>query len=208
TPARLEVDFPTLVAQKDAIIRDYRDQHYASTSDEADGSNSVQVVHGRAVLVDPHTAEVSTPDGSLRRLSGDQVLVATGSAPVVPDVAGLAGTPYLTSDLLTSEEDQELTELPSSLVILGGGYIALELGQLFARLGTKVTILERSGRILRDYEPEIGKALADILRDEGIHLLTRVEVQHVAGDASGVRVSTLVRGEPQQFQAAKLLVAT
>ncbi len=208
SPARLEVDFPALVAQKDAIIREYRDQHYASILDEAEGPNPVQVVYGRAVLVDPHTAEVTAPDGSLRHLSGDQVLIATGSSPVVPDVAGLAETPYLTSDLLTSEEGQELTELPSSLVILGGGYIALELGQLFARLGTKVTILERSGRILRDYEPEIGKALADILREEGIHLLTRVEVQHVAGDASGFRVSTLVRGEPQQFQAAKLLVAT
>ncbi|HEV2459580.1 MAG TPA: mercury(II) reductase, partial [Ktedonobacterales bacterium] len=207
-PARLEVDFPALVAQKDAIIRGYRDQHYASILDEAEGPNSVQVVYGRAVLVDPHTAEVTAPDGSLRHLSGDQVLIATGSSPVVPDVAGLAEIPYLTSDLLTSEEGQELTELPSSLVILGGGYIALELGQLFARLGSKVTILERSGRILKDCEPEIGKALTDILRAEGIRILTRVEVQHVAGDASGVRVSTLVRGEPYPFQAAKLLVAT
>jgi mercuric reductase len=208
TPAHVEVNFPALMAQKDAIIREYRDQHYASILDEADGSNSVQVVNGRAVLVDPHTAEVIAPDGSLRRLSGDQVLIATGSSPILPDVGGLAGTPYLTSDLLSSEEGQELTELPSSLVILGGGSIALELGQLFARLGSKVTILERSGRILRDYEPEIGKALTDILRAEGIRILTRVEVQHVAGDASGVRVSNLVGGEPRQFQAAKLLVAT
>jgi mercuric reductase len=209
-PAHMGADFAALVAQKDALIRDYRDQHYASILD-LDGRDSpdpVQIVHGRAELVDPHTAEVTAPDGSTRYLSGDQVLIATGSSPIVPDVAGLAETPYLTSDLLTSEEGQELRALPSSLVILGGGYIALELGQLFARLGTKVTILEHSGRILKDYEPEIGKALADILREEGIHLLTRVEVQQVAGDASGVCVSTLVGGEPQQFQAAKLLVAT
>jgi mercuric reductase len=210
TPARLGVDFPALVAQKDEIIRKYREQHYASIPDEPDGEgpNPIQVVAGRAKLVDPHTAEVSAPDGSLRQLSGDQVLIATGSSPTIPDIPGLAETPYLTSDLLTSEESQELTELPSSLIILGGGYIALELGQLFARLGTEVTILERWGRILNDYEPEIGKALTNILREEGIHLMTRAQAQQVAADASGVRVTAQVRDQEQQFQAAKLLVAT
>ncbi len=208
TPAQVEVDFPTLVAQKDAISREYRDQHYASIVNMADGPTPVQVVFGQAELVDPHTAEVTAPDGSIRHLSGGQVLIATGSSPVVPDIAGLAETPYLTSDLLTSEENQELTKLPAALIILGGGYIALELGQLFARLGTEVTILERSGRILRDSEPEIGKALTDILRAEGIRILTRAEVHQVAGDASGVRVSAMVRDESQQLRATKLLVAT
>lgn len=176
TPAHVEVDFAALVAQKDAIIREYRDQHYASILDDSVGPNPIQVVQGRAVLVDPHTAEVTAPDGSVRRITGDQVLIATGSSPAVPgvpDIPGLAETPYLTSDLLTSQESQELTELPSSLIILGGGYIALELGQLFGRLGVGVTILERSGHILKEYEPEIGKALSGILREEGIRLLTR-----------------------------------
>lgn len=208
TPARLGVDFPVLVAQKDAIIRGYRAQHYASILAEAAGPNPVQVVYGRAVLVDPHTAAVTAVDGSVRHISGDQVLIATGSSPVIHDIPGLAETPYVTSDLLTSDESQELTDLPTSLVILGGGYIALELGQLFARLGAKVTILERSGRILKDFEPEISKALTDILREEGIHLLTGAAVQQVSGDASGARVTALVRGEPQEFRAAKLLVAT
>src|SRR5262245_6839048 len=130
TPAQVEVDFPVLVAQKDTIIRDYRNQHYSSIVDMAEGSAPVQLVYGRTVLVDSHTAEVTAPDGSMRHLSGEQVLIATGSPPAIPDVPGLAGISYLTSDLQTSEESQELTELPSSLVILGGGYIALELGQL------------------------------------------------------------------------------
>jgi mercuric reductase len=208
TPARVEVNFAALIAQKDAIIREYRDQHYASILQQVEGPNPVQVVDGRAVLVDPHTAEVTAPDGAVRRLSGDQVLIATGSSPAIPAIPGLADTLYLTSDLLTSEESQELTELPPSLVILGGGYIALELGQLFARLGTEVTILERSGRILKDYEPEIGKALTGILREEGIRLLTRAEVRRVASNAGGVSVCAMVRDQPHEIQAAKLLVAT
>ncbi|HEV2458802.1 MAG TPA: FAD-dependent oxidoreductase, partial [Ktedonobacterales bacterium] len=176
TPAHVEVDFPALVAQKGAIIREYRDQHYSIILDGGEGPNPVQVVDGQAVLVDAHTADVTARNGAVRRISGDHILIATGSSPAIPVIPGLGETPYLTSDLLTSEDSQELTELPPSLVILGGGYIALELGQLFARLGTAVTILERSGRFLKDYEPEIGKALTDILREEGIRLLTRAEV--------------------------------
>jgi mercuric reductase len=118
----------------------------------------------------------------------------------------LAEIPYLTSDLLTSDEAQELTELPPSLLILGGGYIALELGQLFARFGVTVTILERSGRILKDEEPEISTALTEILREEGIQIVMRAQVERVTGDASGVRVYAQVREQPQEFRAAKLLV--
>jgi mercuric reductase len=204
-PVQLNVDFATLIAQKDEIIRDYRQQHYTSLlEDHAD----VEVVYGRAELIDSHTAELATPDGGTRRLTGDQILIATGSAPSIPSIPGLADTPYLTSDLLTSDEAQELTELPHSLVILGGGYIALELGQMLARLGSEVTILERSARILKDHEPEIGLALTDILRAEGIRIVTHAQARQIAGDSARARVSAEVRGKQVDFAAAKLLVAT
>jgi mercuric reductase len=207
TPVSLQVDFPALIAQKDAIIHAYRDQHYASILEDTDTPNPVQVVYGRATLVDPHTAEVTSPDGRVRRLQSDQILIATGSSPVIAEIPGLADVPYLTSDLLTSGENLELTALPRSLVILGGGYIALELGQMFARFGSEVTILERSGRILKEYEPEISKALTDILREEGIQIVTRAQVERLAGDANGVQIHARVREQPQVFRAAKLLVA-
>jgi mercuric reductase len=205
-PAQLAVDFPTLIAQKDALIQDYRQQHYTSLLENRE--DGVAVSYGHAILADPHTVEVTAPDGRVRRLSGDQVLIATGSSPSIPAIPGLADTPYLTSDLLTSGEAQELTELPASLLVLGGGYIALELGQLFARFGVAVTILEPSGRLLKDYEPEIGTALREILRAEGIQVVTRAKVEQVRGDASGVQVHTQVREQPQVFHAARLLLAT
>lgn len=207
-PARLGVDFAALVAQKDEVIREYRQQHYASIVDESEGPESIQVVAGRAELIDPHTVEVVAADGTLRRLTGDQVLIATGSSPAIPEITGLSATPYLTSDLLTSQEDSELKELPPSLAIIGGGYIALELGQMFARLGSEVTILERSARILSEYEPEIGATLAGILRAEGVRILTHAEVRQVTGDMSGVHITAEVRGQPQDVRAARLLVAT
>jgi len=211
TPEELPVDFRELIAQKDEVIAGYRDQHYASIfspSPDPRGPNPVQIAAGRAVLVDPHTAEVTAPDGTVRRLTGEQVLIASGSHPVIPDLPGLAETPYLTSDLLTSQEDLELTERPESLAIIGGGYIALELGQFFARLGTQVTILERAGRILKDEEPEVSSTLTQLLRAEGLTILTRAAIVAVHGDERQVRVTAEVRGERQEITAAKLLVAT
>jgi mercuric reductase len=205
TPERLSVDFPALIAQKDEIIQEYRQQHYTSLLQDNAG---VEVVYGRATLVDPHTAEVRTPDGGVRHLTGEQVLIATGSSPAIPEIPGLAETRYLTSDLLTSDEAQELTELPRSLVILGGGYIALELGQMFARFGSEVTILERSERILNDAEPEISVALAGILRDEGVDIVNQSHVRQVEGDHSQARVTAEIRGQQRTFAAARLLVAT
>ena len=207
--AHVEIDFPALVAQKGDLIAGYRTQHYASIleDDQRAGCGPVQVMTGHATLVDSHTAQVVGANGAVRHLTGDQVLIATGSSPMIPDIPGLAETPYLTSDLLTSQEQQEMTELPASLLILGGGSIALELGQLFARLGSEVTILERAGRILKDQEPEISMGLAGILRAEGIHLLTRAQIQQVSGDVRGVRITAVVRDQPRAFHATKLLVA-
>src|SRR5262249_21490044 len=114
----------------------------------------------------------------------------------------------LTSDLLTSQEAFELTKLPPSLVIVGGGYIALELGQLFARLGSEVTILERSESILGGYEPEIQAALTTILREEGLRIVTNARIRQVAGDARQVTITAEISEKQRQFVAAKLLVAT
>lgn len=208
TAVEMPVDIRALIAQKDDLIADYRDQHYASILADGPGPNPVQVVAGRATLVDSHTAEVTVADGTVRHLTGDQVLIATGSHPVIPDdIPGLSETPYLTSDLLTSGEAEELTERPASLIIIGGGYIALELGQFFARLGAQVTILERSGRILKDYEPEVSSALAQALREEGVRILTRATVVSVRGDDHCVTVTADVRGERLELTATKLLVA-
>src|SRR6266567_1113807 len=177
TPAQLDVDFPALIAQKDEVIHEYRDQHYASIVDVTDeeGQPPIQVVPGQVAFVDPHTVLVTAPDGTSRRLTGEEVLIATGSSPLIPTIPGLSETPYLTSDLLTNQEEEELTELPRSLLILGGGYIALELGQMFARFGSEVTLVTRGPSILSGYEPEIVESLTEILRAEGVQIVTSAQ---------------------------------
>ena len=193
---QLDLDFRALVAGKDEVIASYRDRKYQSILDDSD---KITILNGHAEFLDPHTVRL---DG--RELRVDQVLIAAGSRPAVPQIPGLADVPYLTSDLLTSGESLELTSQPRSLAVVGSGYIALELGQLFARLGTAVTILQRSDRILPYDEPEVSIAVHDALVEEGIDIRTGVRLEGVRRRPDGVAVS-LIGGE---VRAEQLLVAT
>ncbi len=210
TPVHLDVDFTRLIAQKDGVIREYRDQHYASIIYDTNktGQPPIEMLQGQAMLVDAHTVEVRTAYGEVHQLTGEEVLIATGSSPLIPDIPGLAETPYLTSDLLTGQEEMGLTALPRSLLILGGGYIALELGQMFTRFGSEVAILTRGPSILSGYEPEIVESLTELLLKEGLQIITGAQARAVSPEGDGVRLVVQRRGSTRTFTAEKLLVAT
>ncbi|MBX5477618.1 MAG: mercury(II) reductase [Pyrinomonas methylaliphatogenes] len=198
-PAKLEFDFEQLIAQKDEIIRDYRRKKYESLV-----GGKIAIEHGHAEFLDPQTIIVNG-----QKLRGARILIATGSRPVIPDIEGLDRVPYLTSDLLTSDEPSELRSLPRSLIIIGGGYIALELGQMFRRFGARVTILEQSAKLLpRGFEPEVGPTIQQIFAEEGIDVVTGARALSVERLDDGVRVLARVGGEGRAFCAEKLLVAT
>jgi len=200
SPAKMKFDFAELIVQKQEVVQGYRDKKYQSIVTDDD---SIKVFDGKAELVDAHTVRVGDVT-----LSGDQILVATGTRPTLPKIAGLDDVPYLTSDLLTTGEAMELTELPDSMIIVGAGYIALELGQMFHRFGTQVTILERSQVILPRYEPEVSDALTFILRKEGVNIVTAAQVTRVAQKSKNIEVTAKVGGVKQTFSAQKLLIAT
>jgi mercuric reductase len=207
SPVRIPVNWVELVAQKDEIIQEYRAHKYVGLLDEPE---RIQCVSGRARLLSNHVVEVQSAD-TTRRLIGEQILIATGSAPSIPNLPGLANVPYLTSDLLSDSVDPwgtELREQPRSLLILGGGYIALELGQMFARLGTDVTLVTHGKSILSDYEPEIAGALTEILQEEGLRIVTEARVHGVERDGTEVALSVQRHGSQHTFTAEKLLVST
>jgi mercuric reductase len=117
--------------------------------------------------------------------------------------------PYLTSDLLTHGEAEELTELPQSLLIVGGGYIALELGQMFARFGTEVTIIERSHQLLaHGYEPQLGQAIGRVFAEEGIAVLTHATVESVRAEGQRIVAEVKVGKGRRTVRAERLLLAT
>lgn len=199
-PSALGLDFKALVAQKDAVIHGYRKKKYESL---VGGQFSIE--KGHAAFVDAHAVEVNG-----KRLAGLKILIATGSRPVVPEIDGLSDVPYLTSDLLTNDaEPAEMTELPRSLLIIGGGYIALELGQMFRRFGVEVTIIERNKQLLaRGYEPEVGQAIGAVLQEEGVQVITNATVQKMRKEEGGIVAAIRVGDAVREIRAEKLLLAT
>src|SRR6266487_499922 len=207
SPVHMPITWAELVAQKDGIIQEYRSHKYEGLLDEPE---RIQLLSGQAALVSDHEVEVRTPD-SLRRLVGEQLLIATGSQPAIPAVPGLSEVPYLTSDLLSAADDPwgtELREQPRSLLILGGGYIALELGQMFARFGTKVTLLTRGSAILSGYKPEIAEALTELLQEEGITIISQAQVRGVERMGEEIALSFQRHGRNETLSAEQFLIAT
>lgn len=200
SPTSMSLDFQALIQQKDEVIHDYRDKKYQSI---VGNSDKIKVFMGEASFTGRREVTVGE-----HVLTASSFLVATGTTPSLPEIPGLSETPFLTSDLLTSNEDMELRDLPDSLVILGGGYIALELGQMFSRFGTKVTIVQRGERILSNYEPEISESVSEVFREEGIDIITNAKVSRVQGDEREVRLTFQVQGRQRELKAARLLVAT
>ena len=103
----------------------------------------------------------------------------------------------------------ELRELPTSLLIVGGGYIALEPGQMFSRFGTAVTMLERGPQLLdRGYEPEVGRSIGDVFAQEGLQVILNATVKAVRQDGAEIVTTAVVAGRDRQYRTERVLVAT
>ena len=159
----------------------------------------VDVFLGAARFVGPQAVEVTADDGSVVTLKFAKACVATGGRAALPPIEGLAEAQPLTNETVFS-----LTERPEHLVVLGGGPIGCELAQAFARLGTRVTLINRAPRILDKESPETSQLLEQRLRDDGVELWCDAETQRVARDADGL---TLTVNGREPLRASHVLVS-
>lgn len=158
------------------------------------------VHHGVGRLAGPGRVEVTTADGEVITYTTRRGTVLNpGTRPAVPPVEGLADTPYW-----TNRDAVQVAELPSSLVVVGGGPIGCELAQVFARFGVRVTVVQHGPRLVPANEPEASALLAEVFAHEGIRVLTDAELQR-ASYADGAFTLTLGSGE--ELVADKLLLA-
>ena len=142
--------------------------------------------HGRISGPGEVTVTLPGPDGGRQVLRARRgIVIATGTAPAVPPIPGLAGTPYW-----TNREAIETERVPGSLVVLGGGAVGAELGQVFARFGSRVTVVEKTARLLPTEEPEAGDLLAEVFAREGIGVHTGQHVTGVRHNGAGFTVTT------------------
>jgi mercuric reductase len=186
-------DWNVLLDQKDELVADLRKKKYP---DLLAAYDSIHYIAARARLV-PGGVEIGGA-----QLRASRVIIATGARPAVPPIPGINEVEYLTSTSALA-----LDRLPRSLLVLGGGYIGVELAQMFARLGVKLTIICRS-RLLPAGEPEISEALSRYFRDEGIGLDCGITYRGVRSAGRGVAVLVADGDGERILEAERLLVAT
>lgn len=189
-----EVDLSSLVNQKDELVSKLRNQKYIDLIDEY----GINLIKGEAKFFDENTVEVNG-----RKLSAKRFLIATGASPSIPTISGLEEVNYLTSTTLL-----ELKKMPKRLTVIGSGYIGLELGQLFHNLGSEVTLIQRSERLLKEYDPEISEAVEKVLTEQGINLVTGATYERIEQVGEVKKVYVTVNGKDNVVESDQLLIAT
>ncbi|TKB34148.1 MAG: FAD-dependent oxidoreductase [Nitrospira sp.] len=192
SPVSVLADLSAIVDRKDRLVREFADYRSEQLHDP-----KFTLYQSRAVFLSPHEIAI----GSMV-LSAGSVILATGSKPSEVPIPGLAEVGYFTSDTIL-----DLRTRPESLIVLGGGAVALELGQFFARVGTKVTILQRGRTLLSGMDEDVGRALEAALIDEGIHVVTGAQLLRVTHDTAGKMVWVMKDGREQSYVGVEILQA-
>ncbi len=185
--------------RKRKMVSGLVDTHYAAFK-----ASGAELIIGSGRFVGPKTIEVTLPDGGTRTISGENVVVSTGSRATIDSIPGLSE-----AKPLTHIEALELDHIPSHLLILGGGYIGLEFAQAMRRFGSKVTIIDRNPRLAPKEDPDVSAMLREMFRDEGIEILPNTNINRVEGK-SGERVELFGKRDGSEFnlEGTDLLVAT
>jgi mercuric reductase len=186
-------DWRTVIRQKDELVTSLRQAKYI---DLLPSYNTIAYQEGRARLTDRGIRV----DGNL--VNASKVIVATGASPSLPPIPGITDVPYL-----TSTSALEVERLPKSLLVIGGGYVGCELGQMFARAGVKVAIVDIVPILSAD-EPDISKALAGYLRDEGIVIRENVTTKAIQKTEHGIALDISAGIMDETLEAEQVLVAT
>ena len=194
-PGNNKIDFKEVIRQKTELVNNLREAKYI---DVLKDDPNATIVKAFAKLVGKNKVEANGNFYSCKN-----ILIATGSTTFIPDIPGLKETGYLTNETL-----YELEELPEHLIVIGGRYIALENAQMFARLGSKVTLLQRSNRILPDEMPDVTETLKEYLEEEGITIKTGVKINSIENKKGKVQLNVSVKDEDEAIEGTHIFVAT
>jgi pyruvate/2-oxoglutarate dehydrogenase complex dihydrolipoamide dehydrogenase (E3) component len=185
--------------RKRAMVEDLVRVHLGKYS-----ASGVDLIMGEARFVAPKTVTVALNDDGTRSISGERVILGVGTRAAIPDVAGLLDvTP------MTHVEALDLEHAPEHLIVLGGGYVGLELAQAARRFGSRVTVIERGPQLAGREDPDVAAALVELFRDEDIRVLLSADVRRVQGKSGDhVRLDVETPDGIQVIEGTDLLVAT
>lgn len=194
----VSVDMTKVRQRKRDIVEMFR----SGSQSSIENVEGVDLLMGEAMFTGSKTLRVRLNDGGTRDLSAEKIFINTGTRPATPKIKGLDRVPFLDSTSI-----MELDEVPEHLVVLGGGYVGLEFGQMFRRFGSEVTIVQRGAQLLSREDPDVAEEVANILRDDGITVLLNTEAQEAKTQNESVALTVQGPDGEQTLTGSHLLVA-
>ena len=195
----VRIDMERVRRRKRDIVEKFRNGNRA----RIDSTANLELIFGEASFTGPTSVVVQLGDGSRRSLTADRFFINAGARPSVPAIEGLKDVPFLDSTSI-----MELDAVPEHLLVLGGGYVGLEFGQMFRRFGSRVTIVQMAAQLLVREDPDVAREIATILGQDGIEIRLNATASRVTRVGSRIRLLVNSGTESTDLDGSHLLVAT
>jgi len=194
----VKMDLVKVRERKRAIVDSFRN----GSQSRIEKARNLELIFGQAEFTGPKILRVKRSDGGESSITAEKIFINAGCRPAVPKLEGLGGVQYLNSTSI-----MELDSVPEHLLVLGGGYIGLEFGQMFRRFGSRVTIVQSGPQLLGREDADVAEAVLTILREDGIEVLLNSRAVRVAKSDAGLELSVEDGGESRKITGSHLLVA-
>jgi dihydrolipoamide dehydrogenase len=165
-------------------------------------SENIKLIRGEAVFLDSNTVKINLKDNRTKVINSNKIFINTGGRPVIPAINGLDKIDYLDSTSI-----MELKELPKHLLILGGGYIGVEFGQMFRRFGSAVTIIQKGKQLLNREDPDIAGEVKKIFEEDGIRILLNSAAKKIEKKKNEISLTIESRGKEEVISGTHVLIA-
>ncbi|MBC6112604.1 mercuric reductase [Pedobacter fastidiosus] len=196
----IKVNLKKIKSRKDGIVESFR----SSAQKGLESTKGLKIIFGEARFSAPKELTVLASDGIEEKLTADWIFIDTGAKTTIPDLDGLLEVDYLTSTTIL-----DLEEIPKHLVVVGGNYIGLEFGQMFRRFGSKVTILEKSKRIMGREDEDISNEISEIFKGEEIDILTETQIVRIIKKQKNQLILDVKAGnQNKKIECSHILIAT
>ena len=195
----IQIDLERVRQRKRDIVTSFR----AGSQGRIETTPNLDLIFGTAHFVSPNSVSVRLNDGTEKTLTADKFFLNAGARPTVPDLDGLASIAFLDSTSI-----MELDRVPEHLLVLGGGYVGLEFGQMFRRFGSRVTVIQSGAQLLNREDPDVAAGVAKILEEDGISVLLKATATAVKQTKAGIEVDVRSPNGSQTVTGSHLLVAT
>lgn len=193
------VDLASVLARRHAIVRRFRD----SVQQALEDADQVELIFGHAAFEGPHAIAVQLNTSDSRRLAAERIFINTGTRAAIPPIPGLDQVPFLDASSI-----QHLERLPGHLLVIGGGYIGLEFGQMFRRFGSRVSIIQRGPQLMDREDPDVAQAVHEILEEDGLEVYLDADVLHAGRERGEVVLDLQLPAGPLRLRGSHVLVAT